>query len=178
MWARKGRKGPPRSRCCRWKRERAARDPLRPSPPPAIPRLFLFFLFGTVGDRGAFIHAHIPRMQRACECVRYTHGAPGGGPRGGTWRRGWDDYFHYVDLQDEKRVEPKKWWNTINTMYIIIVEKFKKSQYYCCSFFLLNVLFFTLKMKIYVRFLRENEKWRKLRENMFLHKINLAVVKN
>lgn len=133
MWARKGRKGPPRSRC-RWKRERAAWVPLRPPLPP-IPRLFLFFLFGTVGDRGAFIHARIPRMQRACECVRYTYGAPGGGPHGGTWRRGWDDYFHYVDLQDEKRVEPKKWWN-IRLMYIIIIAgNFKKYQYYCCSFF-------------------------------------------
>lgn len=78
MWACKGRKGPPRPRC-RWKRTNRWKSPSRV--PPRYPRrLFLFFLFGTVGDRGAFIHARIPRMQR--ECVRYIHA------REGTWRRG------------------------------------------------------------------------------------------
>jgi len=73
-----------------------ARSPVRD--PSSLP---LLLVRKRGGQRGIHSCTYSQNATRACECVRYTHGAPSGGPRGETWRRESREYFHeYVNHRD------------------------------------------------------------------------------
>lgn len=88
------------------KENQAARvPPLRD--PSSLP---LLLVRNRGGQRGIHSCTHSQNATRVRMCPIHVWGS-GGGPRGRTWRRGKDEYFHHVDLQDEKIIESKKWWN-------------------------------------------------------------------